>query len=157
VGVDVVRYFYVMRSASSHLNFDLDLAKQQTEENPVFYLQYAHARIASIFRRAQDSGLEWTIDARLELLNEPETVALINQVLSFPEVVQRCLDTREVHHLPNYLYELATALHKFYTEHKVVDAEQATLSTARLSLLKAVQITLRNGLKILGIQAPDRM
>jgi arginyl-tRNA synthetase len=158
VGADVVRYFYIMRSASSHLNFDLDLAKRQTDENPVFYLQYAHARISSIFRRAKERGLEAdSASADLSLLNEEFTIALINQALTFPEVIDHCLRSLEVHHLPTYLFELATALHKFYTEHKVVDLDKPELSKARLALLEAVQITLRNGLRILGISAPEQM
>ena len=158
VGADVVRYFYIMRSASSHLNFDLDLAKRQTEENPVFYLQYAYARISSIFRRAQERGLASdTENADLSLLNEEFTVALINKTLEFPEVIDHCRRALEVHHLPSYLSELATALHKFYTEYKVIDLEQPELSKARLALLEAVQITLRNGLSILGITAPEQM
>ena len=158
VGEDVVRYFYIMRSASSHLNFDLDLAKRQTEENPVFYLQYAHARISSIFRRAQERGLATdTTTADLSLLNETFTIALINETLTFPEVIEHCLRTLEVHHLPTYLFGLATALHKFYTEYKVVDLENPALSQARMALLKAVQITLRNGLRVLGITAPEQM
>jgi len=158
VGVDVVRYFYIMRSASSHLNFDLDLAKRQTEENPVFYLQYAHARISSIFRRARERGLDSdTENADLALLNEEFTVALINKTLEFPEVIDHCRRSLEVHHLPGYLFELATALHKFYTEYKVIDLDKPELSKARLALLEAVQITLRNGLSILGISAPDQM
>jgi arginyl-tRNA synthetase len=158
VGSDVVRYFYIMRSASSHLNFDLDLAKRQTEENPVFYLQYAHARISSIFRRAQERGLASdTENADLSLLNEEFTVALINKTLEFPEVIDHCRRALEVHHLPGYLFELATALHKFYTEYKVIDLEAPELSRARLALLEAVQITLRNGLRILGITAPEQM
>ncbi len=158
VGADVVRYFYIMRSASSHLNFDLDLAKRQTEENPVFYLQYANARISSIFRRAKERGLDTNIEgADLTLLNEEFTIALINETLTFPEVIDHCLRSLEVHHLPSYLFELATALHKFYTEYKVIDLDQPELSQARLALLEAVQITLRNGLRILGISAPDHM
>ena len=158
VGADVVRYFYIMRSASSHLNFDLDLAKRQTDENPVFYLQYAHARISSIFRRAQERGLASDTDnADLSLLNEEFTVALINKALEFPEVLDHCRRALEVHHLPSYLFELATALHKFYTEYKVIDLEAPELSRARLALLEAVQITLRNGLRILGISAPEQM
>ncbi|NQV51521.1 MAG: arginine--tRNA ligase [Candidatus Marinimicrobia bacterium] len=158
VGADVVRYFYIMRSASSHLNFDLDLAKRQTDENPVFYLQYAHARILSIYRRAKERGLEADSDqADLSLLNEEFTVALINQVLEFPEVLDHCRRTLEVHHLPSYLYSLATALHKFYTEYKVIDLENPDLSKARLALLAAVQIALRNGLRVLGISAPEQM
>ncbi|MCF7827257.1 MAG: arginine--tRNA ligase [Candidatus Marinimicrobia bacterium] len=158
VGADVVRYFYIMRSASSHLNFDLDLAKRQTEENPVFYLQYAHARISSIFRRAQERGLDSdTENADLSLLNEEFAVALINKALEFPEVIDHCRRSLEVHHLPGYLSELATALHKFYTEYKVIDLEQPELSKARLALLEAVQIILRSGLRILGISAPEQM
>ncbi|MBT4131145.1 MAG: arginine--tRNA ligase [Candidatus Marinimicrobia bacterium] len=158
VGADVVRYFYIMRSASSHLNFDLDLAKRQTEENPVFYLQYAHARISSIFRRAKERGLDSdTENADLTLLNEEFTVALINKTLEFPEVIDHCRRALEVHHLPGYLFELATALHKFYTEYKVIDLDKPELSKARLALLEAVQITLRNGLRILGISAPEQM
>jgi len=158
VGADVVRYFYIMRSASSHLNFDLDLAKRQTEENPVFYLQYAHARISSIFRRAEERGLTSDADsADLTLLNEEFTVALINKALEFPEVIDHCRRSLEVHHLPSYLFDLATALHKFYTEHKVIDLEHPELSKARLALLEAVQIVLRNGLDVLGISAPDQM
>lgn len=158
VGADVVRYFYIMRSASSHLNFDLDLAKRQTEENPVFYLQYAYARISSIFRRAQERGLKADAKgANLSLLDEEFTVALINEALTFPEVISHCLKSLEVHHLPGYLFNLATALHKFYTEYKVIDLEKPELSQARLALLEAVQITLRNGLQILGISAPEQM
>ena len=158
VGADVVRYFYIMRSASSHLNFDLDLAKRQTDENPVFYLQYAHARISSIFRRAQERGLSSdTENADLSLLDEEFTVALINKMLEFPEVIDHCRRALEVHHLPSYLFELATSLHKFYTEYKVIDLENPELSKARLALLKAVQVTLRNGLRILGITAPEQM
>ncbi len=158
VGVDVVRYFYIMRSGSSHLNFDLDLAKRQTEENPVFYLQYAHARISSIFRRARERGLEPDDEnADLTLLDEEFTVALINEALEFPEVIDHCRRALEIHHLPGYLFSLATALHKFYTEYKVIDLDNPELSRARLALLKAIQITLRNGLDILGISAPDQM
>jgi len=156
VGVDVVRYFYIMRSANSHLNFDLDLAKRQTEENPVFYLQYAHARIASILRKAEERGITFDETVDLSLLSEPETLALINEMLTFPEMIVRCLRTLEIHHLPTYLYSLATALHKFYTEQRVI-SENIPLSQARLFLLKAVKLTLRNGLEVLGISVPERM
>ncbi len=155
-GVDVVRYFYIMRGANSHLNFDLELAKRQTEENPVFYLQYAHARIASIFRKAAERGIPFNDEPDLNKLNEPETLALINEMLLFPEVVERCERLLEIHQLPGYLYSLATALHKFYTEQRVI-SDDIPLSQARLYLLQAVRITLRNGLSILGVSVPDRM
>ena len=156
VGIDVVRYFYIMRSANSHLNFDLDLAKRQTEENPVFYLQYAHARVSSIFRRAKQRDLLPNENIDYALLDEPSTIALLNQILFFPDVVKKCLSTLEVHHLPNYLYDLAGSLHKFYSDHKVLSNDIA-LTHARLQLLKAAQLTLKNGLAILGVTAPESM
>jgi len=156
VGPDVVRYFYLMRSANSHLNFDLDLARRQTEENPVFYLQYAHARIASVFRKAQERGIQLNIEVNLALLKEPETRQLMDQAVAFPHILDRCRQTFEVHHLPNYLYELATSFHKFYTEYQVLGPDPQ-LTQARLFLLKAVQIVLQNGLSVMGISAPDRM
>jgi len=98
-----------------------------------------------------------TENADLTLLDEEFTVALINKTLEFPEVIDHCRRALEVHHLPGYLFELATALHKFYTEYKVIDLEKPELSKARLALIQAVQITLRNGLRILGISAPEQM
>ncbi|PIZ68028.1 MAG: arginine--tRNA ligase, partial [Candidatus Marinimicrobia bacterium CG_4_10_14_0_2_um_filter_48_9] len=130
--------------------------KRQTEENPVFYLQYAHARIASILRKAEERGVTFDETVDLSLLSEPETLALINEMLTFPEMIVRCLRTLEIHHLPTYLYSLATALHKFYTEQRVI-SENIPLSQARLFLLKAVKLTLRNGLEVLGISVPERM
>lgn len=156
VGKDVVRYFFLMRGMKSHLNFDLQLAKTEGEENPVFYLQYAHARIASILRKAQHLQIFLTAEPDLSLLNEPETLALLNALTEFSEVIAICLNTLEPQHLTVYLTKLATSFHKFYTEHRVI-TDNLPLSQARLALVKAVQIVMANGLQLLGIAAPEKM
>ncbi|MBU4446152.1 arginine--tRNA ligase [bacterium] len=156
VGKDVVRYFFVMRGMKSHLNFDLELAKTEGDENPVFYLQYAHARISSILRNASVKGLSNTDDADLSLLSEEETLALINTLSEFSEVCILCGKSMEPQTLTTYLQRLATAFHKFYTVQRVISNDKA-LSKARLALVKAVKIVLANGLNLLGVSAPDRM
>lgn len=161
VGSDAVRFFFVMRSISSHLEFDLDLAKEQSDKNPVYYLQYAHARIASILRFAESEGVVGKDSARLaeadlRLLKEPSELALVKLLLSFPEVVLTASQSLEPHRLPSYLGEVATAFHKFYHDLRVVIPERE-LSLARLALCQAAKIVLGNGLKILGISAPERM
>ncbi|MCF7833190.1 MAG: arginine--tRNA ligase [Candidatus Marinimicrobia bacterium] len=155
-GTDVVRYFYIMRNMDSHLNFDLALAQKQTDENPVFYLQYAHARICNILLHSSEKGIESYEDANLSLLNEPEVIALLEMMLEFKDIMDLCKISLEPMHLTNYLYRLATAFHKFYSVHRVV-SEDISLSKARLQLIDAVKIILANGLNILGIQAPERM
>lgn len=154
VGPDVVRYFFLMRSISSHLNFDIGLAKKQTDENPVFYLQYAHARICGILRLAKEEGLEEGRD--FELLTSEEEIDLVKHLLNFGDVVLRSAENFDQLILITYLHELAELFHKFYHEHRVIGQEK-NLSSARLSLCKATQIILQNGLKILGITAPERM
>ena len=156
VGKDVVRYFYIMRGMKSHLNFDLELAKTEGDENPVFYLQYAHARISSILRNASVKGLSNTDDADLSLLSEEETLALINTLSEFKEVCILCGKTMEPQTLTTYLQRLATAFHKFYTVRRVISNDKA-LSKARLALVKAVKIVLANGLNLLSVSAPERM
>jgi len=156
VGKDVVRYFFIMRGMNSHLNFDLELAKTEGEENPVFYLQYAHARICSILRKAKIRGLTNTDNANVALLNEEETLALLNTIGEFQEVCRQCGQTLEPQILTTYLQKLATGFHKFYTLHRVISADNE-LSKARLALVKAVKIVMANGLNLLGITAPERM
>ena len=156
VGKDVVRYFFIMRGMKSHLNFDLELAKTEGDENPVFYLQYAHARISSILRNASVKGLSNTDDADLSLLSEEETLALISTLSEFSEFCILCGKTMEPQTLTTYLQRLATAFHKFYTVRRVISNDKA-LSKARLALVQAVKIVLANGLNLLGISAPDRM
>jgi arginyl-tRNA synthetase len=156
VGADVVRYFFLMRSAGSHLNFDLTLAKQQSDENPVYYLQYAHARIVSILRHAQERGVRLGEDANLELLQLPPELSLIKLLLQFPETIESCATTYQPHRLAEYLHDVATAFHKFYHECRVV-SEDSELTAARLALCRATQIVLRNGFRVFGISAPEKM
>jgi arginyl-tRNA synthetase len=157
VGADVVRYFFLMRTITSHLNFDLDLAKEESDENPVYYLQYAHARISSILRYAgADGETELPAEPHLDLLGAREEIGLIRLLLQFPELVESCAGTCEPHRLADYLHDVAGAFHGFYHLHRVV-SENRALTAARLSLCNAVQVVLRNGLQILGIQAPEQM
>lgn len=154
VGPDVVRYFFLMRSISSHLNFDLGLAKKQTDENPVFYLQYAHARICGILRLANEENK--VPGNKYELLKENEEIELVKHILNFPDVVLRSAENFDQLILISYLHELAELFHKFYHEHRVLGQEN-DITGVRLSLCKATQIVLKNGLAILGITAPERM
>ena len=155
-GTDVVRYFYIMRSMDSHLNFDLELAQKQTDENPVFYLQYAHARMNNILLHSSEKGIDSYENADLSLLHEPEIITLIESMIEFKDIMELCKDSLEPMHLTNYLYRLATAFHKFYSVHRVV-SEDIELSKARLQLIEAVKIIIANGLNILGVSAPERM
>jgi arginyl-tRNA synthetase len=157
VGTDAVRYFFIMRTISSHLNFDLALARQQSDENPVYYVQYAHARISSILRFAAREGRNIEQGAlESDLLTAPEEMTLIKRLLQFPEVVESCALTHEPHGLADYLHDLAGTFHLFYHHHRVVTQDER-LTTARLALVRCVQIVLRNGFTILGINAPEQM
>ncbi|NPV90779.1 MAG: arginine--tRNA ligase [Firmicutes bacterium] len=158
VGKDAARYFFVMRSAESHLDFDLDLAKSQTNENPVFYIQYAHARICSIIRQAREAGLEMpTIKGtQLSLLTEPMELAILNKVAELPLVTAAAAKTREPHRLAHYALELASLFHTYYNACRVL-VEDKGLRNARLILVLTVQTALLNTLAILGVDAPERM
>ena len=157
VGADVVRYFFIMRTISSHLNFDLGLAKQQSDENPVYYLQYAHARISSILRFAGVQGSDKPpAGANMELLTGAAELELIKDLLQFPEIIEVSTASYEPHRLADYLHGLAGIFHKFYHEHRVV-SEDVPLTEARLALCSATRTVLRNGFAVLGISAPDQM
>jgi arginyl-tRNA synthetase len=160
VGPDVARFFFIMRATTSHLEFDIDLAKEQSEKNPVYYLQYAHARIASILRFAesQQPGTSFKDFARMnfDLLKEPSEVALCKLLSEFPEWVETTCFAYEPHRLTIYLQDVATAFHRFYHECRVVIPEE-DLSRARLALCLAAKTVLANGFKILGISAPEQM
>lgn len=156
VGADVVRYFFIMRSMDSHLNFDLGLAKTQSDENPVYYLQYAHARIASIIRYAESEGVDVAAPADLKLLNKPEEIDLMKQLEQFPDIVESCAVTFEPHRLAEFLHNLAGFYHKFYHQHRVV-TEDKQLTAARIALCLGAKIVLKNGFEILGITAPEKM
>ncbi|HTX19822.1 MAG TPA: arginine--tRNA ligase [Bacteroidota bacterium] len=162
VGADAVHYFFVMRSANTHLEFDVALAKEQSEQNPVYYLQYAHARIASVLRFAADAGhspetpSKEKIPSLLAALKEKEELELLKTLLEFPDVVASCAASFEPHRLTTYLREVAEAFHRFYHLHRVV-GEDAALMEARLSLCTMAKIVIGNGCAILGVSAPERM
>jgi len=156
VGVDVTRYFFLMRSINAHLNFDLTLAKTESDENPVYYIQYAHARICSIIKLAESKNINQTEEADLELLSCDEELNLIKHLTGFPGIVSASAENFEPHRLVNYLFELAGLFHRFYTVCRVID-DDLELSRARLQLIRAVRIITANGLGLLGIQAPEKM
>ncbi|KAA3618017.1 MAG: arginine--tRNA ligase [Calditrichaeota bacterium] len=156
VGIDAARFFFVMRKLDSPLDFDIDLAKKRSDENPVYYVQYAHARIVNVIQFANENGLELSLDADLSLLEANEEIALIRKLNEFPTVIGACARLMEVHHLPAYLMEVAAAFHSFYHNNRVV-TDDRKLSEARMMLLEATRCVLLNGLKILRISAPDRM
>jgi arginyl-tRNA synthetase len=156
VGADVVRYFFLMRGIGSHLNFDLKLAKEQSDENPVYYLQYAHARIASIIRLAESKGVDVNRSYDLSLLTQPEEISLIKLLSEFPDMVESCAITYEPHRLTEYLHDVAGSYHKFYHEHRVV-GEDLKITAARITLCLATKTVLANGFAILGINAPEKM
>jgi arginyl-tRNA synthetase len=154
VGDDVARYFYVRSSHKTEMNFDLDLAIRQSEENPVFYVQYAHARISSIFERAGTNPEELGEIPIGDLA--PEERLLVLELLDFPRVIQNAATRREVHPIPTYLETLATRFHQFYTVHRVL-VEDADVRARRLALCAATKTVLRSGLDLLGVNAPEKM
>ena len=155
VGKDVVRYFFNMRNINSHMIFDLSVAKKQSDENPVFYLQYAHARICSILRRVKEEQLEVSIN-HLELLTHLDEQALIKVLHNFKEEVFLSAENLETHRLCTYLYDLAAAYHRFNRSCRILGSER-NLAEARLALASAAMIVIRNGLSILGVSAPEEM
>ncbi len=156
VGEDVTRFFFLMRAPGTHLEFDLDLAKEASEKNPVFYLQYAHARIASIERKAEETGLDASTEADLSALDHESEEAPVTTLLQFPEEVRTAADARAPHKLATYLRDVATAFNAFYRDCRIVGEEDA-LATARLKLARATRTVLKNGLTILGVTAPEQM
>ncbi|MGD6966524.1 arginine--tRNA ligase [Rossellomorea vietnamensis] len=157
VGLDAVRYFFAMRSADTHMDFDLDLAVSQSNENPVYYAQYAHARICSILRQAEEQGISFEEGADHSLLKAEKTIELLKKLGDFPGIVADAAEKRTPHRIANYINELASTFHSFYNAEKVLDMENPELTKARLSLIKAVRITMKNALKLIGVSAPDKM
>jgi arginyl-tRNA synthetase len=157
VGSDAVRYFFAMRKAESELVFDIDLARAQSEENPVYYIQMAHARLCGIFRvGAIDIATVTESKVNFEVLVEPEERELIKALLDFPSLLAGAAEALEPHRLASYLLELAQLVHTWYHKHHVLD-EPLEIMNARLFLALASRIVLRNGLSVLGISAPERM
>lgn len=155
VGEDVTRFFFLMRAPGTHLEFDLDLAKEASEKNPVFYLQYAHARIASILRKATDAGLS-AEGADLALLSHESAVSLIKELLRFPDEIRAAAEAMGPHKLATYLREVASAFSQFYRDCRIL-GEPEDVASARLALATATRTVLANGLTILGISAPQEM
>jgi arginyl-tRNA synthetase len=158
VGKDAARYNFLMRRTDSPLDFDLELAKQQSNENPVYYVQYAHARIASILRLAAERGIMVPTfeEVNLSLLSLPEELALIKALTRFPEVVAGAASALEPHRLTFFLNDLAALFHSYYNKYKVV-SEDDSLTRARILLMNILLVVLKNDLKLLGVSAPDRM
>ncbi|MET3575747.1 arginine--tRNA ligase [Bhargavaea ullalensis] len=157
VGLDAVRYFFVMRSGDSQMDFDLDLAVSQSNENPVYYAQYAHARICSILRQADDAGLFASTDHVDRLLDSEKALDLMRKLGDFPQVVADAAKLRAPHRVATYIHELAAAFHTFYSTDKVVDPDNQELSEARLALVTATRTTIANALRLIGVDAPVRM
>ncbi len=172
VGHDVTRFFFLMYSPDTHMNFDLGLAEEKSQKNPVFYVQYAHARICSIVRRAEEFGIgaggSASSDqndrerlslpsANLEMLTNEKELSLIRELNKFPELVEELAQSYEVHKLPYYAIKLADKFHSFYNDCKVLDEENVALTGARLNLINAVRIVLAETLRLIGVSAPIRM
>ena len=159
IGVDAARFFYLMRSQDTSMDFDIDLATKKTDDNPVYYVQYAHARISSVLAKAGGAGFaegEWS-PSFADLLNHPTELALIKKALDLPEEVKRSVADYGVHRLATYAVELSRTYHHFYDACRVIQPEQPELTEARLCLCRAAQIALRSTLALLGVSAPERM
>ncbi|RKX55397.1 MAG: arginine--tRNA ligase [Thermotoga sp.] len=157
VGADVAKYFFVMLSPDTHLSFDLDLARSRSMDNPVFYIQYAHARICSVLRHAEENGFDTNREGDVRLLIAPEERTLIKDIERLDDVVLDAYDTLGPHKLTRYVEEVAKAFHVYYTKYRFVDKSNLELSYARLSLVKAVQIVIKTVSRLIGISMPENM
>ena len=159
VGNDAARFYYVSRSNDQHLDFDLDVAKSQSSDNPVYYIQYAHARVASVFRQLAEKSLKWDdADGRnqLALLLQPQEKTLMTSLSRYPEVVELSANNRAPQHLVHYLRDLANDFHTYYNAHAFI-VDDAALRDARLYLIAATRVVIANGLGVLGVSAPEKM
>ncbi|NCA97233.1 MAG: arginine--tRNA ligase [Bacteroidia bacterium] len=153
VGVDATRYFFVARAATSHLDFDYDLALEQSSSNPVYYAQYAHARLCKLLETGSDIGL----DISAKNIHEISEINLLKHLQEFPNLIENCAKSREPYKVASYIQKLAGLTHAFYTECRVIDRDNVELSKSRLALCKASQIVMRNALNVLGVNAPEQM
>ena len=156
VGPDVLRYFFIMRGANTHLNFDIGIAKKQSDDNPVFYLQYAYARISNILNKANDLGYQIDKKVDLGILNSDIEKNILRKLYQFLELIVKLKNTLEPQILANYLQSLSSLFHKFYVQNKVI-TDNAKLTSARLILISGIKTVLKNGLNILGVNAPEKM
>ena len=157
VGVDAVRYFFIMRSNDSQLDFDVDLARSESNENPVFYVQYAHARICTMLNQAEAKGITLTDEYDATLLKSDKEQDLLKQVAEFPQVVADAAEKEAPYRITQYVYDLATMLHSFYNAEKVINEDDLALTEARMALMTAVRITIANALTLIGVHAPEKM
>ena len=153
VGVDAVRYFFISRAASSHLDFDLDLASKMESSNPVYYAQYAHARLSQVL----DKGKDVTLDIEGKLLKEDKELALLKVISEFPKEIASAAEARAPYKITNYIQKLATSIHEFYSECRVIDESNIELTSSRLALAKASKIVMKNALEVIGVSAPEKM
>ncbi|ARF17938.1 arginine--tRNA ligase [Sporosarcina ureae] len=156
VGLDAVRYFFAMRSGDAQMDFDLDLAVSKSNENPVYYAQYAHARICSILRQAKEQNVEASTE-NVMLLQDEKELELLKKLGDFPKLISDSARMRAPHRVTTYIQELAATFHSFYNANKVLDPENKDLSEARLALITATKTTIANALKLVGVEAPERM
>ena len=156
VGIDVTRYFFLMRGMNSHLNFDIELAKDESDENPVFYLQYAHARLCNILKHAESLKHDIDLDTDLSFLSNDSEINIIKTIMEFPLIIKNSSNSLEPQLITNYLYDLASKFHKYYAHERIV-TNNKQITAARLVLIKCIKIVLNNGLTILGINAPEKM
>lgn len=152
-GTDFVRYFFVSRSASSHLDFNMDLAKEKSASNPVYYAQYAHARLASVLKNID----KYPLDISATLLTSEKELELMKTLIDYSSVINSAANNKEVSLLTNYIYKLATIIHSFYTECRVLDSNNIELTRQRLALCKASAIVMKNALNLIGVEAPNEM
>ncbi|MDY0408819.1 arginine--tRNA ligase [Virgibacillus soli] len=157
VGIDAMRYFFNMRSCDSHLDFDMDLARSQSNENPVYYVQYAHARICTMLKQAKEQGYEITTAFDHSLLGAEKEEDLLKKLGEFPQVIADAAEKRIPHKVTQYVFELSASLHSFYNAEKVLDATNKERTKARLALMEAVRVTIANALSLVGVKAPEKM
>ena len=156
IGVDAARYFLAMRSADTPFDFDLSLAKSESSENPVYYVQYAHARICSILRQAKEQGFELDTTKDHNNIDHPQALELLKKIGSFPEIVQNAAKNRANQRITNYVQELASEFHKFYNQEKVL-GENEDKTYAYLAMIEATRQTIENALRLVGVSAPEKM
>ena len=157
VGTDAMRYFFAMRSSDSHLDFDMDLAVSRSNENPVFYVQYAHARICSMLKKAEEYDRADFNGYTFTYIESEKEIELLKKLGEFPEAIAEAAERLAPQRLTNYAFELAAALHSFYNAEKVIDSEDKEKTIERVALMKAVRITLKNALELIGVEAPEQM
>ena len=152
-GVDATRYFFVSKAPNTQMDFDIDIATKKSNDNPVYYVQYAHARMCSILK----NDIEYVIQDKYNLIDNEKEALLLKHLNEFPMIIEECVSYKEPHRMCNYVYKLAQLFHSFYNECKVIDSTNLELTKQRLALVKACQITLKNALELIGVSAPEKM